>query len=257
MCKIFSQAEQDFSLSLNNLVPLCKSFSLEYLQEVAEFLSRDKEFPEFAAKELAAAETVIHQTTTENIDASFIRALNTIRHILLAETGQQTADWDFIDHQGKLDAQRRNVFSGMNVFLEDIRSPFNIGSMFRSAESFGVEQVFLSLLCADPNHPRAQRTAMGCIDVVPWQRTNLEDIEGPLFVLETGGTNMNDFDFPPHGTMIVGSEELGASPKALEAAEKSLGRVTIQTFGAKGSLNAGTAFGIALQAWANYLAVIK
>ncbi len=65
---------------------------------------------------------------------------------------------------------------------------------------------------------------------------------------------MNDFEFPVEGTMIVGSEELGASPKALELAEKSLGRVTIQTYGAKGSLNAGTAFGIALQAWAKNLA---
>jgi TrmH family RNA methyltransferase len=142
----------------------------------------------------------------------------------------------------------------MNVFLEDIRSPFNVGSMFRSAESFGVEKVFLSPLCADPNHPRAQRSSMGCVSAVPWQRINLDELTAPLFVLETGGTDMNDFDFPSHGTMIVGSEELGASPLALELAEKSLGRVTIKTFGAKGSINAGTAFGIALQAWANYLA---
>jgi TrmH family RNA methyltransferase len=131
--------------------------------------------------------------------------------------------------------------------------------MFRSAESFGIEKVLLSPLCADPHHPRAERTAMGCVSIVPWQRINLEEIiiseiEGPLFVLETGGTNIDEFDFPEKGTMIVGSEELGASPKALELAEKSLGRLTIQTFGAKGSINAGTAFGIALQAWANYLA---
>jgi TrmH family RNA methyltransferase len=257
--KIFTQAEQEFSGSGK------MSFPIEYLQTIADFLIHDTEFSEAAAKELVLAKMGLDQTLAAPLvspiptsvfefNSSLIRSCNVIRHILLAETGQQTADWDFIDHSGNLDAQQRNIFAGMNVYLEDIRSPFNVGSMFRSAESFGVEKVLLSQLCADPNHPRAQRTAMGCVSIVPWQRINLEEIEGPLFVLETGGTNMSDFDFPKHGTMIVGSEELGASPLALELAEKSLGRVTIQTYGAKGSLNAGTAFGIALQAWAEYLA---
>jgi TrmH family RNA methyltransferase len=251
MCKIFTQAEQELSLS-GKLV-----FPLEYLRNVTTFLVQDREFSEDARKELAEAEKIMYQTITDNNAHLLIRTCNTIRHILLAETGQQTADWDFIDHAGKLDTQRRKVFPGMNVFLEDIRSPFNVGSMFRTAESFGVETLLLSPLCADPMHPRAERTAMGCVSIVPWQRINLENIEHPLFVLETGGTNLEDFDFPDAGTMIVGSEELGASPKALQAAEKSLGRVSIQTYGAKGSLNAGTAFGIALQAWAFQLSQRK
>lgn len=251
ICKIFTQAEQELSRSAE--LPLYSGFPLTYLQEIAEFIAQDREFPENSRKELAAAAESLCQLNEDSIDLSLIRSCNTIRHILLAETGQQTADWDFIDHFGNLDPQKRTVFSGMKVFLEDIRSPFNVGSMFRSAESFGVEKVFLSPLCADPNHPRAARTAMGCVSVVPWRRINIDEIEAPLFVLETGGTNMNEFHFPRHGTMIVGSEELGASPRALELAEKSLGRVTIQTFGAKGSINAGTAFGIALQSWAAQL----
>ncbi len=274
ICKIFTQAEQELFCSAgaplcNPGSPLCCSFSLKYLQDIAKLLTQDKEFSEAAVKELVLAESMICQTrdgtsagpvsglgsADETINLSIVRSCNTIRHILLAETGQQTADWDFINHLGKLDPEKRKVFPGMHVFLEDIRSPFNVGSMFRSAESFGVEKVLLSPLCADPNHPRAQRTAMGCVSAVPWRRINIDEIEGPLFVLETGGTNMSDFDFPKTGTMIAGSEELGASPKALKLAEQSLGRVTIQTYGAKGSLNAGTAFGIALQAWAHHLSI--
>jgi TrmH family RNA methyltransferase len=247
ICKIFTQTEQELSVSGK------LSFPLDYLKQIADFLIQDKEFSEDSAKELVLTEKMISETSENPINVSLIRACNVIRHILLAETGQQTADWDFIDHSGNLDSQKRRIFPGMKVFLEDIRSPFNVGAMFRSAESFGVEKILLSPLCADPNHPRAQRTAMGCVSAVPWERIDFEKIEGPLFVLETGGTNLQDFNFPEHATMIVGSEELGASPKALEAAEKSLGRVTIQTFGAKGSINAGTAFGIALQTWAHYL----
>jgi TrmH family RNA methyltransferase len=50
--------------------------------------------------------------------------------------------------------------------------------------------------------------------------------------------------------MIAGSEELGVNPKTLELADRSLGRLSIPLYGAKGSLNVSVAFGIALHAWA-------
>jgi TrmH family RNA methyltransferase len=53
--------------------------------------------------------------------------------------------------------------------------------------------------------------------------------------------------------MIVGSEELGVSPEALRKADASLGRVSIPTIGAKGSLNVAVAFGIAMQSWLQFI----
>jgi TrmH family RNA methyltransferase len=146
----------------------------------------------------------------------------------------------------------------MGIYLEDIRSPFNVGAMFRTAESFGAERLYLSPLCADPRHIRARRTAMGCVELLNWERlprepfTDLSDplLAGPFFALETGGVPLDRFPFPRQGIMIAGSEELGVSPQALAAADASLGRVSIPTWGAKGSLNVSVAFGIALQAWA-------
>jgi TrmH family RNA methyltransferase len=131
--------------------------------------------------------------------------------------------------------------------------------MFRAAESFGAEKVFLSPFCADPRHPRAERSAMGCVDVLPWERReffNTADTAGcgcPVFALETGGTSLADFSFPRKGLLIAGSEELGVSPTALAAADASLGRVTIPCYGAKGSLNVSVAFGIVMQAWARHI----
>jgi TrmH family RNA methyltransferase len=128
--------------------------------------------------------------------------------------------------------------------------------MFRTAESFGAEKLFLSPLCADPLHPRSQRTAMGCVDALPWERRDLFAEAAslastlPLFALETGGTPLGEFIFPQRGILIAGSEELGVSPQALAAADASLGRVTIPCYGAKGSLNVSVAFGIVMQAWA-------
>jgi TrmH family RNA methyltransferase len=130
--------------------------------------------------------------------------------------------------------------------------------MFRSAESFGAEALYLSPLTADPSHPRCKRTAMGTVDVLPWERRSLDELTvvqrdacPAIFALETGGTTLRDFRFPREGLMIVGSEELGCSPEALALADASLGRVTIPMYGAKGSLNVAVAFGIVMQAWAD------
>ena len=98
-------------------------------------------------------------------------------------------------------------------------------------------------------HPRAIRSGMGCIEVMPWERVPLEELpeDVPVFALETGGTAINEFDFPKEGIVIIGSEELGISPQALERAK--YGCVTIPMKGIKASLNVGVAFGILMQEW--------
>jgi TrmH family RNA methyltransferase len=253
-----------FSAAERRLVLLGKlsDNEMEYLASVVELLANDEKLAETPFEALRNA-----RLTLESDDADLKeirRALNTVHHIILNETGRTQADWDFIESSGVLDGSKRRPFGGMQVYLEDIRSPFNVGSMFRAAESFGAEKLWLSPLCADPRHKRAERTAMGCVDVLPWERcpndpfvaTNENEAsvlpfsEGPFFALETGGIPIADFAFPSRGVLIAGSEELGVSPRALAAADASLGRVTIPTWGAKGSLNVSVAFGIVMQAWA-------
>lgn len=230
---------------------------LDYLVSIAKMLSKDEEFlvPAKisileAANELSSAFSEGGQTGETRLPR---RPLNTIRHIVNSEIGIQIADWDLIDDEGELSREDRLVFAGVHIFLEDIRSPYNVGSIFRTAESFGVDKIFTSPHCASPSHPRALRSAMGCVDLVPWDAGNFNGLSGTLFALETGGTPIDDFLFPESGVMIVGSEELGVSPAALAAADRSAGRVTIPTYGAKGSLNVAVAFGIVMRAWAKSL----
>ena len=254
---LFGGAERHFTVT-GRLEPE----KAEYLARVMELLAADEKFSEAI---LAALEAARVSFVDAEKDAKEIRrALNAVYQILLAETGRNQADWDFIEESGALDGAMRRPFAGMQVYLEDIRSPFNVGSMFRAAESFGVEKAWLSPLCADPHHKRAERTSMGCVDILPWERLPrdpfagiTEDrgnvssfLRGPFFALETGGTNLADFTFPSGGILIAGAEELGVSPHALAAADASLGRVSIPTYGVKVSLNVSVAFGIVTQAWA-------
>ncbi|MDR1971065.1 MAG: TrmH family RNA methyltransferase [Treponema sp.] len=232
---------------------------LAYLGELLDLLAGDGEFPPPQRQALGEA-----ARNWPGSPEARRRIVNTARHLLLAAMGRSSADWDFVDAAGRLDGAGRRIFPGMEVYLEDIRSPFNVGAMFRVCESFGVERLRLSPLCADPRHPRALRTSMGCVDILPWERRDLNDAPaagsapgpdiGPCFALETGGTDLGDFVFPRTGTLIAGSEELGVSPESLARADASLGRLSIRTYGAKGSLNVSVAFGIAVQRWAEALA---
>ncbi|MHB9291181.1 putative RNA methyltransferase, TrmH family [Hollandina sp. SP2] len=256
--KTFGEAEYRLSLGID-----LSAEAYGYLAHILELLLSDPGFaPGITLAINDAYRTLKTRSPLHRQDLS--RVLNTIRHLLLVETGQSPADWDFIDHTGRLNPEKRRCFPGMKVYLEDIRSPFNVGAIFRTAESFGVETIFLSPWCADPNHPRAARTAMGCVSVLAWERLapdrGLEEdifFEAPCFALETGGTELEDFTFPLQGTLIVGSEELGVSPQVLAAADASLGRVSIPTYGTKGSLNVSVAFGIALQSWAAALSKVR
>lgn len=219
-----------------------------YLVEVAQLLAEDQEFSPEAREAVAAAASEIAALYSEG-SAFGRRPINSMRHIVNEAVGKQTADWDLIDGEGRLSAEGRTVLAGLRVYLEDIRSPYNVGSIFRAAESFGAERLYLSPLCASPDHPRAARSSMGCTRLVPWERARLEELEGPYFALETGGMPVDEFPFPASGVLIVGSEELGVSPEALALAETGLGRVSIPTIGAKGSLNVSVAFGIAMREW--------
>ncbi|MCA1951333.1 MAG: TrmH family RNA methyltransferase [Treponema sp.] len=214
-----------------------------YIIDVVRLLTFDSEFEDATRLYI---KNLFDEMKGESDQRPFV---NKIRHVLLSLCGTTVADWDFIDDDGKLNSQIRKILPGVQVFLEDIRSPFNVGSIFRTAECFGAEKLYLSPYCADPLHPRAERSAMGCVRSVYWERRSLDSLEGPLFALETGGTPLDQFIFPEKATMVIGSEELGVSSEALQRADASLGRLSIPTIGAKGSLNVGVAFGIAMQRW--------
>ena len=219
----------------------------EYIKEVTKVLLRDPKLPESAAEELT--------NLMRTVPLDELRLCNVARNHLLALIGTFPAEWDLViaPHVNPTDengiVRKRDFYPGVCVYAEDIRSPFNIGSIFRSAEAMGAEKVLISPHCIDPTQPRAIRSGMGCIETMGWERLSLDELppDLPVFALETGGTALADFKFPEKGICIIGSEELGVSPEAL--AKATYGRVTIPMKGLKASLNVGVAFGILMQKW--------
>jgi TrmH family RNA methyltransferase len=179
------------------------------------------------------------------------RGLNALRHALLRALHAEPAEWDLVSREsGLLDRTGVHVLP-FSVYLEDVRSPFNVGSIFRTAEAFGAARVLLSPRTPPPTHPRAEKTARGAAGALPWEVAELDSLRGKknVFALELGGTALGRFRFPASGIVLVGSEELGLSPEALAIADAGAGRVTIPLAGAKRSLNVSVAFGILMHAW--------
>ena len=185
---------------------------------------------------------------------SLRRSLWKLRHAILISLNSEPSEWDLLDPDTGALEVRAAVFPA-SVYIEDLRSPYNVGAVFRTAEAFGVEEILLSPDTPPPTHRRALRTARGCSELLPWKRSTLADLEGRdgVFALETGGIPLQEFPFPPRGTVLIGSEELGLSPDALCIAEKGSGRVSIPMAGSKRSLNAAVAFGVLMWNWYAFL----
>ena len=189
-----------------------------------------------------------------SLSADFLAfRLEDVSHALLAELGAEPSDWDFRTEEGDLDSSRRIVQDKVLV-LDRVRSPYNVGAIFRSAEAFGISRIILVEGTASPDHVRAQRTSRGTTDVVSWEF--MPESEAVSFLksydpetviaLELGGTSINEFSFPKRGVAVLGSEEFGISPEILSCCGS---RVSIPMGGSKGSLNVSVAAGILLQRW--------
>lgn len=202
------------------------------------------------------------------------RVINTLRHALSAELGVAPADWDLLEPAGVPAAARLVAapLSGVALYLDALRSPFNVGSILRTAAAFGVERVVLSPECPAIDHPRLLRSAMGSERWVTIERGDVDlavrrerEIEGvdasgeagvdaggvpavPLIALELGGEPVAEYAFPGHGVLLLGSEELGLGGALLERADA---RVSIPMAGVKASLNVAVACGIALGFWSS------
>ena len=242
---ILGIAEKGTEYSFSNLP------RAEYIRQVAEVLLRD---PKLAAADSARLRALLADEPFDEL-----RVCNFARNTLLTIIGAFPAEWDLViaphavpeNEDGTV--RERDFFPGVRVYAEDIRSPFNLGSIFRTAEAMGAEKVLISPHCVDPTQPRAVRSGMGCIETIGWERIALEQLpqDTPVFALETGGTPIEEFNFPENGICIIGSEELGISPEAL--ARATYGTVTIPMKGLKASLNVGVAFGILMQKWVESL----
>lgn len=170
---------------------------------------------------------------------------------ILQKYQREPRDHDFLIY--RKDTKKASETIPGYLILDNLRSAFNVGSIFRIAECFGLKQILLCGYTATPDNAKVKKTAMGTEKMVKWryfEQTSaaiafLKKQEIPIYALETveGATAIDKFSPAESFALILGNEALGIPPHHLKMADKIL---SIPLRGWKNSLNVAVSCAIAL-----------
>jgi tRNA G18 (ribose-2'-O)-methylase SpoU len=140
------------------------------------------------------------------------------------------------------------------LIINSIRSSYNIGSLFRTADSAGIEEIIICGYSPYPPRQDISKTALGADETVTWRY--IQKAEDAICILKEQGwhvfaveltdssrdyTSLNSQDFPL--ALVVGNEITGVDQSVLELCD---GAIEIPMYGVKHSLNVAVASGIVL-----------
>lgn len=169
----------------------------------------------------------------------------TMRKLLHAELLQQRLSEEEAQH-----IERHPIA----LVLHNIRSLYNVGSMFRTADSALVQQIVLCGYTPAPPRKEIEKTALGAVDTVPWRYVH--NTAEALATLRAEGytilaleltdecrsyDELHPRDYPL--CFVVGNEITGVDDDVLALCD---GALQIPMYGVKHSLNVGVAAGIAV-----------
>lgn len=158
---------------------------------------------------------------------------------------------------GRVNAQQYKELpqSGLVLVLDNIRSAHNVGSAFRTADSFKADKVYLCGICAVPPSAEIHKSALGAEDSVPWQHIdNTIDIIRQLkeegYIVASAEQTVNsvklDKFIPEKGqkyALVFGNEVSGVDQGVVDESDFA---IEIPQFGTKHSLNVSVSIGVIL-----------
>ena len=141
------------------------------------------------------------------------------------------------------------------VVLDHVRSLYNVGSIFRTADAFRLAGVCLCGITAVPPHPEIHKTALGAEESVDWKYFKdtldavkwLKDSGYEVLAVEQceGSTILNNFNVEPgkRYAIILGNEVKGVQQSVVDECE---GCLEIPQYGTKHSMNVSVTAGIVI-----------
>lgn len=152
-----------------------------------------------------------------------------------------------------IDAFKNSEKTPIIIVLDDIRSLHNIGSVFRTADAFLIEKIYLCGITATPPNKEIHKTALGATETVAWEHhKNIIDVienlktEGVITLAIEQVENavfLQDFKVEKDKkyALIFGNEVYGVSQEAVAICD---GCIEIPQLGTKHSLNISVSVGI-------------
>jgi tRNA G18 (ribose-2'-O)-methylase SpoU len=154
-----------------------------------------------------------------------------------------------------LEEFRQSEKNPIIVVLENIRSGYNVGSVFRTADAFLLNAIYICGYTAHPPHKEIKKTALGADETVNWKY--FKKIEEAIEELRSGGYKIFAVEqavnsYPLQGVeskideklaVIFGNEVTGIEQSTIDLTD---GCIEIPQLGMKHSLNIATAAGVVL-----------
>ncbi|MDY8136641.1 RNA methyltransferase [Aquimarina sp. 2201CG5-10] len=145
--------------------------------------------------------------------------------------------------------------SSLIIILDNIRSLNNIGSVFRTADAFLIQKIYLCGITATPPHKDIQKTALGATDTVDWEHqkdtlTLIRDLKKQnvktLSIEQAENATMLQ-DFTPESNqvyaVIFGNEVKGVQQEVVSESDEI---IEIPQYGSKHSLNISVSTGVVI-----------
>jgi len=134
----------------------------------------------------------------------------------------------------------------IHIVLDNIRSVFNVGSIFRSADGAGyVEKIYLCGITSDIDNPKLEKTALGATEMVPSEHYDttedalkeIKDMDIPIYSIELteDAKNFQEVDYPDELALVFGHEKNGVDKKILDKFSDE--KIMVPMRGMKESLN--------------------
>ena len=164
------------------------------------------------------------------------------------------------------------------VVLDNVRSMYNVGSVFRTADAFRVDSIYLCGITACPPHQEIHKTALGAEDTVEWKHsssaleavlhlktagykifsieqcegsTKLQDLHRVLKSINSEASSLLQYQSSKlQYAIVLGNEVKGVGQEVVNASDYCL---EIPQFGTKHSLNVSTAAGMVIWEFAKLL----
>lgn len=150
------------------------------------------------------------------------------------------------------------------VVLNNIRSLYNVGSIFRTADGAGIEKLWICGITGFPPDSQISKTALGAENEVPWEYRKdacsiLRELKAKgyqIVFLEQVKGSVPYQDYNPAGRvcLVVGNEVDGVSEELLSLCDRT---IEIEMAGLKNSLNVSVAFGVVAYHFRNSLKETK
>lgn len=148
---------------------------------------------------------------------------------------------------------KRSDKSPIIVVLENIRSAYNVGSVFRTSDAFLIEAIYIIGYSAKPPHKEIKKTALGAEETVEWKhfKTSTEAIDElkrkgyKVYAVEQveNSISLEKFTAKDNVAVLFGNEVTGVEQSTIALCD---GCIEIPQLGMKHSLNIATAVGVVL-----------